>query len=377
MRSFDVDGRMHVLDCKISKANVCPYYGREIPNSEQLGLEPNKIYKLYRDPAELERGAESFRNLQLMMAHVPVNATDPRIDITVGSVGSDVRFEAPYLVASLAVWTAEAIALIESRAQAQLSCSYRYTPDMTPGVTSDGVAYDGRMCNLIGNHVALVEEGRVGPDVVVNDASPKQVEKRTMKFPKLFASMIALGLIAKDSKPDALDSELEKIGAKDADLEEEAEKKKKADDEAAEIARKKADDESAPVTPGPKEGEVGAALDAALKTGKVVSADDAKALAQAAAVDAVTRNNQLHIARESVKPLVGHVALDSAEAVYKFALDKVGVKTEGIHPSAFGALVDSHKTALGARKPTAPTVAADAAAAMGEAIPGLARFNRA
>src|SRR5579872_5809572 len=36
MRTKDINGWLHVKDCRISKANVCPYVGREIPNSEKL-----------------------------------------------------------------------------------------------------------------------------------------------------------------------------------------------------------------------------------------------------------------------------------------------------------------------------------------------------
>jgi hypothetical protein len=41
---------------------------------------------------------------------------------------------------------------------------------MTPG-TYKGQPYDGRMTDIVGNHIALVEEGRAGADVHVNDAA--------------------------------------------------------------------------------------------------------------------------------------------------------------------------------------------------------------
>jgi stage V sporulation protein SpoVS len=51
---------------------------------------------------------------------------------------------------------------------------------------------------------------------------------------------------------------------------------------------------------------------------------------------------QLAQAREAVRPLVGVVSIgmDSAESVYAFALKQAGVKTEGVDPSAFPALVE-------------------------------------
>ena len=39
-----------------AKANVCEYLGSEIPDFETLGLDPAKLYKLWRHPEELEKG---------------------------------------------------------------------------------------------------------------------------------------------------------------------------------------------------------------------------------------------------------------------------------------------------------------------------------
>lgn len=170
VRTKDTDGRLHVSMTNISKANVCPYLGKEIPNAEALGLDPDKIYRLLRDPAELEKAARTFNNLPLLIVHKPVNADEPARELTIGTTGTDAVWEAPYLRNSLAVWDAEGIAGIESEEQRELSSAYHYTPDMTPG-EYEGDPYDGVMRDIIGNHVALVEEGRAGADVVVQDGA--------------------------------------------------------------------------------------------------------------------------------------------------------------------------------------------------------------
>lgn len=170
VRLEDIDGRLHVAISNISKANVCPYKGREIPDYEDLGLEPDKIYQLLRDPDELAKAASSFNRVQLLKRHVPVTADDHKPYDVVGTTGSDAVYEHPYLKNSLAVWEQDAIEGIKSREKVELSCGYHYTPDMTPGVY-EGEAYDGVMRDIVGNHVALVEDGRAGPDVVVGDSS--------------------------------------------------------------------------------------------------------------------------------------------------------------------------------------------------------------
>ena len=168
-RRYDADGRLHILRTPISKATVNPYYGREIPNSEQLGLQPERVYYMLRDPGELAKAAPSFARNQLMFNHIAVSAEDPKQDSIAGTIGSEVSFEAPYLIADLCVWDAEAIAGIETDAVRELSASYRYTADMTPGMY-EGQRYDGVMRDIQGNHVALVERGRAGSDVMAADS---------------------------------------------------------------------------------------------------------------------------------------------------------------------------------------------------------------
>jgi hypothetical protein len=174
VRATDQDGRMHIATANISKANVCEYVGSEVPGWRELGLDAGKVYRLLRDPDELEKAAPTFNGIQLLKRHEPVNADDHRMWDIVGTTGTDARFEHPYLRCSLHVWSRDGIGLIESDAQRQLSCGYHYQPDMTPGVYADEDGrhpYDGVMREICGNHVALVRDGRAGDDVVVGDSA--------------------------------------------------------------------------------------------------------------------------------------------------------------------------------------------------------------
>lgn len=170
VRFYDEDGHLHVSMANISKAVVNPYRGNEIPEYQRLGLDPDKIYHLLRHPDELAKGAKTFSGKPILSVHRPTTASDHAKQITVGSVGSQPRFDGKYLQAPLTVWDAAAIDGIESDDQRELSCGYRYDADMTPG-TYRGVRYDGVMRNIRGNHVALVESGRAGSDVIVGDAA--------------------------------------------------------------------------------------------------------------------------------------------------------------------------------------------------------------
>jgi len=88
----------------------------------------------------------------------------------IGATGSDAAFKAPYLTNSLVVWAKSAIDGIENDEKKEIASAYHYSADMTPG-TYEGIRYDGVMRSIIGNHVAVVREGRAGTDVVVGDSS--------------------------------------------------------------------------------------------------------------------------------------------------------------------------------------------------------------
>ena len=167
-RSFDQDGHLHVVATNISKATVNPYYGREIPNHEALGLDADRVYNLLRDPEEMAKAVETFNGKPLLFDHKPVHAEDHDHAMTVGAV-SGARYVAPYLKADLSIWSGPAIRAVQDGSQKELSSAYRYRADMTPG-TFQGARYDGVMRDIACNHVALVAKGRAGSDVVVGDS---------------------------------------------------------------------------------------------------------------------------------------------------------------------------------------------------------------
>ncbi len=173
-RRIDAQGFMHIEACNISKNTVNPYYGSEIPNWRALGLDAKRIYQVLRPAAELEKAAPTFNNLPLLDGHKEVAADeldDPNLkNYVVGSTGTDAVFDGQYLKNSIVVWTAGAIDGVSTGEQHELSCAYRYDYVPTPG-NFQGMIYDGYMTNIVGNHVALVEEGRAGHDVVVADSA--------------------------------------------------------------------------------------------------------------------------------------------------------------------------------------------------------------
>ena len=172
-RHKDENGFLHVDKCHITKEQVVPYYGREIPGWRELGLESEKLYNVYRPAEELEKGFKTFNGLPLLLEHHPESAENPQKLHRVGSLGDSAEWNPPYIDVSLHVTDQAAIDAIEQGRFKELSAAYQYEPVLQRG-EFNGMPYDIVMKNIRGNHVALVREGRAGPDVVVADAKPKK-----------------------------------------------------------------------------------------------------------------------------------------------------------------------------------------------------------
>lgn len=373
LRTQDRFGRMHVETVNISKANVCPYQGREIPNYKQLGLDASKVYRLWRHPDELAAAAHTFDNLPLLADHIVVTADKPEQESIVGTTGSDTRFEYPYLKTSLAVWTSDAIAKIRRNEKRELSSSYGYAADMTPGVTPEGVAYDGVMRHITGNHVATVREGRAGHDVLVADEKPPEF--------RLMLRATALAALSAFFKPDvdqvALDVALDAQMAA-AELKAASDAKAKADKEAQDASPEDWEDDPEKTGMKRRKAKKVVAKDAAApvvadKDPNMVTKDEAAKLASDAATAAVAAalnaERALAKARADVLPLVGAVALDSAEAVYRHALTAEKVANAAtIHVDALPFMVEQVKAAKIAKVATdsaLPLVSTSTRAAVG------------
>lgn len=390
VRSIDAVGRLHIAKSHISKATVNPYMGSEIPRAAELGLDPNRIYYLFRDPIELARSASTFARLPILSRHVPVSAESPRQELIVGAIGSDVEFNEPYLDADVCIWDASAIAGIETDTVREFSCAYQYTAVMTPG-EYHGQRYDGIMTEIRGNHLALVESGRAGSDVLAADEaintmkttklgkalfvtlgsmSPKlaqdsaflalvgKADKKTFNRDQVSASIIAMdseldpkkltltfdALLALDADPErkpALDSDDEdedddNAPAQDADEDEEEKKKRLAKD--AEEKNK-------------------AAMDSALNSLR-------------------TELREADEARRAVRPVVGDViAQDSAAGIYTFALDEMKIAHDGVKDVAgLKALFNLAHSSRSAAAP-APRIAQDAAG-LATRFPLATRFRQ-
>jgi uncharacterized protein len=124
------------------------------------------VRREYRPDAEVFKldSLESFQMVPLTNDHPPEMLTAANAkQYAVGAVGESVRKDGDKVAASIVVYDAVTVAKLE-RGKVQLSCGYECDLDPTPGEIN-GSRYDAIQRNIRGNHVALVDVGRAGPDV--------------------------------------------------------------------------------------------------------------------------------------------------------------------------------------------------------------------
>lgn len=416
LRRMDENGYLHVSESPLTKEQVAPYRGDEIPGWKKLGLDPDRVYQVYRPAIELEKAVETFNGLPILIRHQEDSAWNPQKALRVGTTGTNAVFDGRYIKNALVFHDAEAIELIESGKQKEISAGYRYTPVVQSGVF-EGQPYDIIMTSPRGNHVAIVKEGRAGPDVVVSDSAlfgtikgglmqvkalAKAVAARLRGNPKLaqdgdvdkveallteaVAELAAeeggtppaggtpkdpaIELDGQDDPPAAASAASAQEPAKDEDmtaklatllaplLEGKTEVAGKAVQEwlaelAAALAAPAATDEGGAASAN-GEGNKDMAKDAKLKkasssVGTLTVRLDGSSLAKDAAMiagnlerDLAARYRAKEQAAQDIKPLVGEVsamAFDSAEAIYAYAVDRMGLKSAGYPGAALKGIV--------------------------------------
>ncbi len=166
-RQMDWNGFMEVRDNPISKEGVFPYLGSEIPGAPN----PDEIYYVYRPADELARQEtiDSFKLMPFIDEHEVLGRGGmpaERKGIQ-GTIGEQVYFDPPYLRANIKIHSSAAQSLIKA---GKVELSPCYGCDWSPEVgTFEGKPYQYVQRNIMGNHLALVEEGRTGRDVAVQD----------------------------------------------------------------------------------------------------------------------------------------------------------------------------------------------------------------
>ena len=181
-RKIDHNEWFEVKDNPVSKVGVFPYMGSTINAPD-----PDKIYMVYRPEEELsdEEFLASMKLLPWVNDHELLGKKEdgltPAEEYGVGGVtGEDVYFKDDTVYSNLKIFSEAMKNEIES-GKKELSLGYRCKYDFTTGIFN-GEKYDAIQRDLRGNHIALVDDGRMGSEVSVLDHNfTIDAKERTME----------------------------------------------------------------------------------------------------------------------------------------------------------------------------------------------------
>ena len=296
-RVVDINGWITIKDNPILKAGIFPYLGSEIGQGE-----PSRVYKVLRSEEELSKPEtiKSFELVPLINEHfvlgeLGTDTDDKPID---GIVGESIYFEAPYLKSNIKVFGKHIKKLIEV-GKIELSAGYscKYIP------VENNSDYDFIQTDIRANHLALVEAGRNGSDVAVQDALKFTLDSKEllMNLEDILAQISALS-----------DEDKAKLLAT----------LKPAEDENTEVEKEVAKDEEKEVATDMENKEV--AKDAETPV-------DVEAIKQEAVKEVMSELAEVKEIANDLTEVIGEippVAMDSKAKLVAYGLDKLKIKAK-------------------------------------------------
>lgn len=176
-RQYDINGWFEVQDNPLSKVGVFPYLGKNIPQEADKG-NGGVMFSVYRPAEELEDPdcIASFRLTPWIIDHTMLgDGTGGTVQVEEkgarGVTGEQIWFD-PYdgdgtLKGNIKCFS-EILAGQIAGGKTPLSLGYRCVYEYAPGIFN-GIPYTYVQRRIRGNHLATVDDGRMGPEVAVLD----------------------------------------------------------------------------------------------------------------------------------------------------------------------------------------------------------------
>jgi len=168
-KEIDHNDFWYIKDNPLSKVGVFPYLGRQISPE----LEPDKIYQVLRPEEELnsQETLDSFKLVPIVDDHTMLGTKPGMLPAEEkgvhGVIGDDVYYKDGIIYGDLKIFSESLKEEIEN-GKKELSMGYFCDYEIKDG-EFNGEPYQAIQRNLKINHVALVDEGRMGADVRVMD----------------------------------------------------------------------------------------------------------------------------------------------------------------------------------------------------------------
>lgn len=237
----DENGYITIPNNPISKTGVFQYLGSSISPE----LDPETVYNVWRPEEELNNPdtIESFRLTPWIPEHIMLGTgfTPAEVVGVQGVTGETVEYTNGTLFSKLKLFGEDLKKLIRAGLK-ELSCGFRCTWEIKSGVTPQGEAYDVIQRQIRGNHLASVEQARMGSDVRVAmdkavfaldslDFNPKPngetmtLEEAMAKIAELEAKLAAMAkYMTEEEEAEDMTEEEKALDADAEDMEEEKDK---------------------------------------------------------------------------------------------------------------------------------------------------------
>lgn len=216
-RSKDENGFLIIKDNPIAKAGVFDYLLSEIESDVKEA--DDEIVRVCRTFDELKRVKDNFANKPIKFTHLWVGNESKQADGAIGSIitADDAR---EMLKADLIIYNPDLINVIESGEIVELSPAYTGSVEKTNG-RYNGKAYDYLQSIGCINHLAVVERGRSGSDLRINDELSEKSQQKNNKEEETMANFKEL----KEKLAKKIGTFIDECAVKDED------EKKTADEE--------------------------------------------------------------------------------------------------------------------------------------------------
>lgn len=188
------EGFLICRNVPIARIGEQKYYAHELA----LDGDPNKeiLVHRYEDDVFDKATIASFEGKPVTDAHPDGFVdSDNYAKVSKGHV-QNVRRDGDYIMADLFINDSDLIDQIQSGKKKEVSCGYycTYEPD----------GEDYKQTKIRGNHVAVVQSGRAGREVAIQDAAARTAEKGQTLMSKFKEVLAAFGMAAKDAEPEEI-----------------------------------------------------------------------------------------------------------------------------------------------------------------------------
>jgi hypothetical protein len=195
------EGYLICQNVPIGRTGWMDYLGQEIPAS--FGEPTGKVVKVYRSPEELFSQATiaSFEGKPATNTHPTANLDVNTAPMTERGHAQNVHPSGEFLVCDLHIRDAGLISEIVNDLKREVSSGY----DCSWHKIGDG-KYEQR--EIVGNHVAIVQNGRAGSKVAIHDAKPEDAKpedkggRKKMKITQKMLAAIGFKHFAQDAEPE-------------------------------------------------------------------------------------------------------------------------------------------------------------------------------